>query len=54
MYFLASYVPYDPAILQSLWNSIMKTIGSAAGLGFIVFGVIFVIGLFRTVFRYFL
>lgn len=31
------YVPFDPDLLQNLWDSIMNTIASTSNLGFYLF-----------------
>lgn len=51
---LTSYVPYNPAVWAEWWSSVMKTIGSSVSVGFLVFGALFCIGIFRIVIRYFL
>lgn len=48
------YVPYDPAVWSGWWSAAMTTIRNAVSVGFIIFGVLFCIGLFRSVFRKFL
>jgi|GEM_PF-2692476 len=54
MFFLTTYVPYNPAVWKEFWNSIMTTIGSTTAVGFIVFGALFCIVLFKAVIRMFL
>lgn len=47
------YVPYDPSSWQTFWNAIMTTIGSTTKVGFVIFGAIFCVNVFRAILRHF-
>lgn len=49
---LLSSVPYDTSMWVQWWNSIMRTIGAASSLGMVVFIALCVIGIFKTVLRF--
>lgn len=51
---LSVYVPYDPAVWSNWWNSVMTTIGATVNVGFIIFGVIFCVAVFRMILRHFM
>lgn len=51
---LSVYVPYSPAHWSHWARSILTTVGTAAGLGFVIFTALMCISVFKIVFRYFL
>lgn len=51
---LTTYVPYNPSVWGGWWSAVMKTIGATVSVGFIVFGALFCIAIFKVVFRFFL
>lgn len=53
MVLLNVYVPYNPNHWQHWARSVLTSIGSASGLGFIVFTTLFCISIFHVVFRKF-